>query len=1082
MNKKLLQFVFFFSLSVFFSAEIYAQNSTEINKSIQIGNLKVQNSQGKPISKATVSFLEKQYSTDLNGFLKIPSLPQNTKVKISAIGYQTLSLNIAQIAKKYGIVTLDSLDNLLDEVKVVSNGYTTIRKEQSTGATSTLTAKAYDSRINTNVLAGLQNRLPGVLINNDIQYQGNPLLQIRGISTLTANSKPLVVVDGYPTELSLDAINPNEIESITLLRDAASAAIYGTRAANGVIVIQRKKAISGKPNISFISTIGIRPKENYNTYRYGTGKASVNFRRLQLENSELLDPFSIEFFRNSVTPYSPIDEVFFQKTLDEITEAQFNKKLDSLSNYNNASAYSKLFEQTAITQQYNIQLSGGTDKATYLLSGNYIGATDNSVKNRTDNFVLSSRGTYKFSDKLDAQVSIDFTQNTSKKAPVPSLTSFYPFEQFTDANGKALPTFEGSNTNFIYNRSLIENGYLDNLYYPVQEINLVNNTQNSTNNKIIANLNYTILPYLKLKVGGVYELNKINQGHYADENSSEVRKLVNYYIEDGDKLVFNFPKGGFQKNTRSSLNTYTLRTQLSFDKKITPKSEINFVVGGEIRKQVSQSSLTSNFGYNNQTLLQAPVDLAQLLTGSFSNEYGRLNKGLPGFSDLFSESYDDDRYVSVFGNGVYTYLDKYSFSGSIRIDQANLFGSDPKFRYKPLWSLGFAWNAKNENFLKEVDLLSEARLRASFGHNGNISKFSIPQAIGQYETNIYTNPPSTGIALLALGNKSLRWEDTENTNIGMDLTFLKKINFTVDYYLKYSKDVLAENPIDPTKGDFTAVLNSSSIKNTGIEFKLNADWIKNESAQFVWNSGLVFSRNTNKVLEVFYNPNLESANYVNSTQLFIKGLPIQPIYAYRYAGLNNNGVPQMYDQNNNIKILDYSNDARINDVTFQGPSIPSYTAGWSNRIDFGRFYFFTMIDYFGAFKIRVPSLDPGAGTRTYKGAENFFTKPGDETKTDIEGNTFYFPAGTADIASNAYRYADKFVLRGDYFVLRDITASYRIPDITCRKMGLSSVELKAQASNIYTFALNKQNYSIATGDYARTRLVPTYTLGIYASF
>lgn len=1063
------------------SAETKAHIQQDTVKQSQRYLVQVQDETGSPVSKTTVSFQKIILVTDENGKINLPKLPSETLIKFSAVGYNTMNLKFSQILKNGGKVTLTTAENTLNGVDVISNGYTTIRKEQSTGATSTITTKAFESRINLNVLDGLQNRIPGLQINNDIQYKGNPILQIRGISTLTANANPLIVVDGYPTELTLSAINPNEIKSITVLRDAASAAIYGVRAANGVIVIERKKAEIGKPNFTFISTVSITPKEDYSTYRYANSKANVDY--------ELVDPYipsirGINTMLGRSNPITPVTFLLFQKELGNITESELNSKLDSLRSYNNADDFSRLFQRTAVTQQYNLQMSGGNDKATYFLSGNYMrNATNNKTENN-QNFVLSSRGTYKISEKLFTSLSMDLTQSNSESGVIPSLAGFFPFEQFADQQGKPLPTFYNSTTNPLYNAARLKEGFMDNMYYPLSELNLVHNNNKGLNNKILGDIIYSVLPSLKLKVGGVYERNSNEFKHFAEENSAEARRLFNAYVkpnDDASGFVYNLPKGGILRKTNTNMSSYTLRAQFMFDKKITPKSELNFVLGGEMRKQVISGSTSSIYGYNDQTLLQSPVNLSSLTSQAWYSQYFTRNSILDSYSGLFNESFTDDRFISSFGNGIYTYLDRYSLSGSFRIDQTNLFGTDPKFRYKPLWSFGFSWNAKKEKFLKDIDFVDDARIRASYGHNGNISKNSIPNLIAAYTTNIRTIPTITALSLSSLGNPSLRWEDTENTNIGLNLSLFKRINIALDYYNKYGKDILGNAPLDPTKGNSSAILNASTLRNTGIELKLDIDWIKKTVYNgFSWNSGIVLSRNTNKVISVFNQSGLLSTSYVDGSQLFIKGYPIAPIFSYQYTGLNSSGIPEILDQNGTKKTLTYGNDQGLKDIQYLGSAIPTINGGWSNRLDFGPFYVFCMIDYFGGFKTRVSPLFPSA-VRPLKGAENFFREAGDETKTDILGVGDYTAEGYNE-GYTVYQYANKFTVRGDYFVLRDVTLSYTLPNQKSKKLGLNSIELKFQASNIYTFGLNKYNYSIATGDFARTRLVPTFTLGVFTTF
>lgn len=1040
----------------------------------------ITDSLGNPLTGAVVRVrgTNKGTITDVNGYYSVDA-KKGDLLSFSLLGYQPRT---AEVGDNDVIrIVLHAASSTLGEV-VISTGYQYIRKEQSTGATSTITTKDYESRISTDILQGLQNRLPGILINNDITYQNNPLFQIRGIATITANSNPLIVVDGFPTELPLSAINPNEIKSITLLKDAAAAAIYGVRASNGVIIIERKHGTPGKPNFEFRTTIGITGKENYNKYRYGPGSIVINYDRLTFDDGIDMEDYA-NMSLSGVYQFTPDMDIIFQKAIGKMTQDQMVSKLNQLAAYNNASDYSKFFTRTALTQQYDLNMSGGNDRASYYISANYLGNKFAKVKNTENNIMVSARGTYKISDRLNADFNMDYSENTVNSVPVPDFGQFYPYERFQDADGNPLATFQGSYTNPHFNQMMLDKkmGFEDNMYYPLDEINHVTDTKKSFYNKIYGNLTYRFSPSLNFRIGGIYERSISTDKHYADEKSAEARQLVNEYIEispdDPNTAIFNIPKGGVLKTNDLSMNSFTVRGQFNFDNTFNDKHEVSLMAGGEIRKLVNSGHLSSGFGYSDQTLIQQPVDLNKILTGYWYSDY-YVNSTFNSFSDLFNESYTDDRFLSLYGNGIYTFDKRYSLSGSLRIDQANLFGTDPKFRYKPLWSIGFAWNAKNEFFLKNVDFVSAAKLRLAYGFNGNLSKNSIPRIVGQYSINIRTIPSSTAISLLSLQNNSLRWEQTRNTNIGIDLTFLNRINLTLDYYRKEGIDLLGNTLIDPTRGSIKAVINNASVSNKGIELNLNADWIQHPRRRFNWNSGLVISRNVNKVISLYQNIANDSRDYVDAD--YLVGYPINPVFSYRYAGLDSSGNPLVYDEAGKKKLITNSNNAGIKDLKYCGPGIPTITAGLSNRIDIGPFYFFCMIDFTGGFKVRGTMPSPYAN-RPLKGSENYFKKAGDEKKTDIMGiSDFNYNYSYYSYA--IYAHPDKMTLNGSYFVLRDITASYSLNSKIANHMGFSHIEFKVQASNIYTMALNRYNYSIATGNFARRFLVPTFTFGVFTNF
>ncbi len=266
-----------------------------------------------------------------------------------AIGYETkrIAITAAMLSSSSSVViSLSRSEARLDEVEVTINtGYQQIKPEQSTGSTFTLRKKEYESRINTtSFLTGLQNKIPGLLINNDIKFEGNNLFQIRGISTIKGNRNPLLVVDGYPTDLSLDLIDPNEIESVTVLRDAAAATIYGARSSNGVIIVERKKAKAGNVRVNFRTTAGFTPKEQYDRYRWADDASdiTVNYEKIRNMNA---DPASWGR-QNTMQGYiysNPATLIMYhwRSNTDPITAEERDRQLAALASYNNSADYSR---------------------------------------------------------------------------------------------------------------------------------------------------------------------------------------------------------------------------------------------------------------------------------------------------------------------------------------------------------------------------------------------------------------------------------------------------------------------------------------------------------------------------------------------------------------------------------------------------------------------------------------------------------------------------------------------------------------------------------------------------------------------
>ncbi len=1060
---------------------VYIKKHTKIaqqNTSVLVKG-QIVDKEGNPLPGATVMLkgTMQGVTTDAEGYYSI-KVNTGSVLVFSFLGFKQQEIVVSTENTQLDVILEDWLSEL-GEI-VVSTGYQKIKPEQVTGSVGVMKAKEYNSRINTvDFLAGLQNKIPGLLINNDIDFEDNSLFQIRGISTINGSRDPLIVIDGYPTELSIDMINPNEIESVTVLKDAAAATIYGVRASNGVIVIERKKAKQGKTAVEFSTTLSVRPKDNYDRYRWDKDASNVNINFVKdtyVDNGSYIWNLVTNPNASPDFDLDPITYILAQQSAEVISEEDANLLFDEMGSYNNSKEYSRLFLRNRVDKTYNLSLSGGSENALYYITANHTDSRLSEINNDDQKTKFLARTTIKFSERFSLDLTNHFQMAVENSVPVPDISNFYAFEHFEDEEGNPLSTYYNSYANPYYNDYLIEQGLQDNRYYPLQEIKEVSTKTKGLNNRFVANFNFDVNKSLSLSFGGVYETSRTDERTISTEKSAEVRQYVNYYTSEDDDggLVLNLPLGSVLKQNRSSDDTYTLRAQLNYNERIKDNHSINFIFGGELRDVLVKSSASAYFGYNDQNLLSLPIDNNILESSNYSPTYASANPSL-SYSSLFNHEYEDNRFVSLYTNLVYAFKSKYSVTGSMRIDQSNLFGTDPKYRYKPLWSLGAAWNINKENFMQNLYWLNSLKLRAAYGFNGNIAKNSLPQVIAESDYNSYDPNNGTMLSLLSPANSGLRWEQTSNMNVGLDYNIFKSISGSFEYYVKKSTDLLAVNQIDATKGLTSAYVNQATIRNNGFEIDLNADWIS--KGRFNWNTGFVFSHNSSLVLSVasdLTESSLSSSYLSGSSTNFLEGYEIGAMFNYRYAGLNNEGYPLIYDKDGMAKEV-YSNDEGILDVEYVGSSVPTYNMGLSNRVDIGDFYVYCMINFYGGFKTRVPV--PYAGdTRPLEGSGNYWMEAGDEEDPDMLPylNTSYY---------EYLSYSDKYTVNGAYVTLGDLTASYSFRSFKwLKEKGIHNLELRMQASNLYTKAFNKYNYSKAVGSYEKRYITPTYTMSLDVNF
>ena len=1068
-------------------------------QAIEVTGTVIDSASKKPLPGATIVVKGKNLAvrSGADGSFKIQNVEEDATLIIRYTGYKAKEVRAARSLGAIGLV-LDVAE--LEEVGVsVNTGYQRIKPEQSTGAVAQIGTKEYESRMSTNFIDGLVNRLPGLMINNNVNFvstvpgatgsSSRPLFNIRGISTMSANQNPLIVVDGYPTELTLDMIDPNEIKSVTILKDAAAATVYGVRASNGVIVIERKQATIGKPMFTYRTTLGITPKEDYSRYRWAKDASAIATNYWRTTQSAIVNASSWGLLSGaaagSVRRSAPY-YIAAQAAAQMITPAQAEAAYAALAGYDNLEDYTDLFLRTANTMTHNLNVSGGNNNALYYITANYTGNRSNQILNDNNRFSLSGRTTLKLSRRLGLELTTDYQEQRFNGAPVPNVNDYMPYERYTDATG--LPTsIIGVSIAPAYNTYIMSQGLEDDAVYPVIDVNEISSTTRTVNNRTTANFKYDLGKGFDLLFGGIYETSRTELRYLASERSSVVKQYINDYANrqaDGT-LKFNIPKGGYLRQNNANTSSYTGRMQLNFNRQFG-KHTINAIMGGEIRNLINRSNLTTSFGYNDETLLQQGVDYASIVSGAAATRgsYG-LGSSITSIEGLFNQQYIEDRFLSGFANLVYSYKNTYSLTGSMRIDQSNLFGTNPKYKYKPLWSVGAAWNIHREAFMQNVSWVDQLKLRASYGFNGNVAKLSLPQVIAQARINNTISPASPSLRLLSYANSSLRWEQTKNINAGVDFSIFKNIYGNIYYYQKNSTDLLGNALIDPTLGISPTLINQANIRNNGIELGLRADWIARRN--FNWNTGIVVSRNSSKVLDVFrrgdFNP--QTLNALG----YVKGYPVGAMFGYNTIGLNpTTGLPIILDANGNINqtnnnALGSPQTAAMASETaglthYAGSSIPTINAGLSNRIDVGSFYFFAMINYYGGFNVRVPRADPRS-VRPFEGAGNYWRVPGDELNTDVMALAGFAGAN----ANNAYNYADQYIVHGDYITLGDVTASYSFDKVRfLKKAGFTNFELKLQASNLYTVGFNRYNFSMATGGFAKSYLTPTYTIGLFTNF
>lgn len=1009
--------------------------------------------------------------TDMNGRYSLRVAPGDL-VSFTFVGMADKVVK-AQEGQKVVDVKMGTNTTALSDIVVT--GYQTLSKERATGAYSVISEKSMKGKLETNVLSRIEGLVSGI---NRTSEGG---MVIRGITTIKGGREPLYVVDGMPYEGSLGSINPADVQNITVLKDAAATSIYGARAANGVIVISTKRGQTGKTKVSYNGSMKITPKPDIGYLNLMNSSELVD---MQIEGFKY---FHIDY-KNLNRRYSvnPVMALLYKHEKKELSDTQLSDALLPYRNLDNRKQIEDEFARTGIVHQHNLSISGGTETNRYMATINYTGAYGNQKHQSSDFIGFSLNNDVDFFRWLSADFGVtgNFSREKSDNgaSSYVGLITYYPsYFMLRDREGNPL-NFQRNKSEYELKR-LQSIGLFDETYNPINNRAEENQRSNGNYYRLHAGLKFKIMEGLDVDLKYQTENSYSKSRQLYSNLSYSVRNMVNdaaQYDKKKGTLTLNVPKGGQLDENRGESYSYTMRAQVNFNRVFFGKHAVSALGGAERRLVRTTGSQNYYMGYDDNSLMVkpfnplvlSPVRDTEALDNSFNWEYASKNQQI----------HSEDRFVSFYANGSYTFDERYSLTGSIRIDQSDLFGTDPKYQYRPLWSVGGGWQLANEAFMADFSWINRLNLRLTYGIGGNVPKEAGPYMnimdsgynnwVGDFGSNI-SNPP----------NPQLRWEKTASTNIGVDFAFWNsRLSGSVDYYYKKSTDLLGNRNADPTLGWSSLTVNYGSMFNRGVEVGLQSVNIQNKN--FTWSTNAVFSYNKNELINLVGTQ--ESVFYYSANNVQAVGYPMNSLFSYRYAGLDpKNGNVWVYNSNGE-KV---SNVSSVKDLVYSGTRDPKYTASLKNFFSYRDFELSFMFVYYGGHVLRdivAGYLGGAPGANLNRKALNHWRKPGDE---EIPGIAPSFNKDTDPARDQAWFSANAHVKKADYIKLRDVSLSYNLPKNWLRKYAIESAAITCQISNVWWWAANgsidPEAYSTAAG-YGRGSLsLPsptTYTLGLSLNF
>ncbi|WP_343706875.1 TonB-dependent receptor [Flavobacterium sp.] len=866
---KLLLLAFFFG----FSINTWAQK-TEVSGVVL---------DDKGIPLPAVNVLEKgttnTVTTDFDGKFKITASNKNATLVFSFMGFEDQAVKLDGTKTNYSIKLLSTTTNL-EQVVVVGYGKGS-RKNLTTAVSS---VKAED--LNRGAISDVGQLLQGKVSGLNISSSGDPTktasVVLRGASTLNSSQGPFYVIDGIPG-VDISVISPDDIATIDVLKDAAATAIYGNRAANGVIMVTTKKGSKGRTQVAYNGYVGWEEVSN----------------NLDMMNADQLRDFTT---RNNLN---------FTPENDKGANTNWQKEI--------------LRPGRAKSSSHNLSMSGGGDHGSYTASITSINKEGVMLKSDFSRIIARlSVEQYAFDDKV--KFGLNVTNSNTKYQNVPQrntvllqAASYLPVSPVRNPDG-----------------SLFENFVSPGYFNPVALIE--HGTDETRTDNLVGNLTAEV----KLPFGITYNLNLAHQrltashGEFYDSYYSQYNSANFYNNPDPPltKTLVNFGVNGSALRNSYETRNNIIESFFTWDKTFGDH-KIKAVLGyswqentlGDGFQATTTNFPVDNVGYNNLAL----------------SNYTSVNGYVVNFGD--SKAYQKTRLISYFGRLNYNYKDKYLLQGSLRRDGGSMFGANNQWGYFP--SVGGAWRLDKESFMQNQNVFSDLKLRASWGVTGNSSGFNAYTAqfiSGSLGTFYYNGQQIGAYGPNQAANPDLKWEKTATANIGLDFSIAKgKVTGSVDVYDKKTTDMIFNYNVNPVLVPVgTIVANGGTMSNKGIELSLSTTPVK--TANFSWNSNLNLAHNKNEIVKLtspFFvggdsirRVQPDGGGQTGSTlQIFKEGKPLGQFFTLKYAGKNADGVSQYYDKNG-----DLTTTPQIGvDYHYAGSAQPKLLMGWANNFQYKKF-------------------------------------------------------------------------------------------------------------------------------------------------
>lgn len=1004
--------------------------------------------------------------TDYEGRFKLEVGAKVTSFTVRYLGYQTEEVRLVDGQTHYNI---QLKPNTRTVNEVVVTGYQKIDRRKLTAAVTKVDISTEKVGAVKSIDQALSGQIAGLAAVASSGAPGAPVkIRIRGTASLNGSQEPLWVLDGMPLEgtdipsmddlkdidniyqTSIAGINPADIDNITVLKDAAATAIYGARAANGVIVITTKRGREGQPAVTYSAKLTYSPRTNLSRLNMLTADEKVN-----LELELLKGNYTYREGKGGVAQIlNALGETAAYKAGGfSALSADAQNQINALRSIN--TNWNEILFRPVINQEHNISLAGGSERADYYTSLGYYDemGTVRGVSNSRFNVTLKTN--YRVNKMLKLGASM-FANRRKQRS------------YLTDTNGFTNPVYYSRLANPYFEPFAADGSYRYDTNIQGREdssldFNIFEERANTSNNRtdhslmLILDAELKLSSSLKLTTQFGYQQDGYSLDRYAGENTYAMRKeklFATYTYPDGKRTFL--PTGGMHKQTEAHSSQWTWKAMAEYAHRFNKVHDLEVMAGTEVRRLKSSSLYSAAYGYDARTLTTQPV--------LFPTE--DLGRQYP----LHRETFQENAYVSWFATGSYTLMARYTLGASVRWDGSDVFGVAKKYRFLPLYSVSGLWRVSNEPFLRNSSAakwMDNLALRLSYGLQGNIDKNTSPYLIGTFNrTTVLPGNVETVITAETAPNPNLRWEKTSNVNLGLDLSLLDNaINVSADYYYRKSTDLIGTRMLPLETGFSSTIINWASMQNEGLEVALTTRNIRTK--HFTWHTNLNLGFNSNRVLR--------ETVAENSTYPGREGYPVGAIFAYRTAGLDSDGYP-LFLTNDGQKVTAQQllklNSHGASTLTaeqqraqyqYMGTIDPKVSGGFINTFDYKDWQLGVNFIFNLGMKVRVqPSYSPAnydRGLNTNRDIlQRWTTSNTSGTFATLMTSGTRAPEYIRYSEFNLYSMLDTWVRNNSYCRLQSLRLAYKLPKTWLSKVGIRTASLSAEARNLFVVASNYDNY------------------------